>query len=156
MQGEKPTCRVAVYCRVARDDEDAPGAAIEQQRQILAEYARSLGYTETANYLDNGYSGLTADRPAFAMLNADIDAGQVDVVIAKDPSRFWRDIASGGQWYSRMDKKGVTVLCRDTPGFQKEMREMHTALAPMFKRKKKKHERHTVRTPPPPNGKKAR
>ena len=154
MQGDKPRC--ALYCRVARDDDDAPGAAIEQQRQILVNYARSLGYTETADYLDNGYSGLNADRPAFAKLNADIEAGRVDVVIAKDPSRFWRDFAHSGQWYSHMDKKGVTVLCRDVPGFQQDMRELRSQLAAIPKRKKKKQVRHTVRTPPPPNGKKAR
>ena len=155
MPDNKPRC--AIYCRVGRDDEDAPGAAIEQQRRQILEFARKMGYTEPADYLDNGYSGLNADRPAFAKLNADIEAGRVDVVIAKDPSRFWRDAASGGQWYSHMDKKGVTVLCHDTPGFQQDMREMHTALAAPFKRKKKKQVRHTVRTPPPQSkGHKAR
>lgn len=148
--------RCAIYCRVARDDTDAPGAAIEQQRQSLEAFARDMGYTETTTYMDNGYSALTTDRPGFTKLNADIDAGRVDVVIAKDPSRFWRDFAHSGPWYSHMDKKGVTVLCRDVPGFQKDMRELQTAIVPMFKRKKKKHERHTVRTPPPPSGKKAR
>ena len=154
LQGDKPRC--AIYCRVARDDEDAPGAAIERQRQMILAYARDMGYAETADYLDNGYNGLNADRPAFAKLNADIEAGLVDVVIAKDPSRFWRDYAHSGQWYSHMDKKGITVLCRDVPDFQQDMRELRTALAAPFKRKKKKHERHTVRTPPPPSSKKAR
>ncbi len=116
-----------------------------------------MGYIETAEYLDNGYSGLTAERPAFAKLNADIEAGRVDVVIAKDPSRFWRDFAHSGQWYSHMDKKGVTVLCYDTPGFQQGMREMCNEITPLFKRKKKKQVRHTVRTPPPQSkGHKAR
>lgn len=154
MQGDKPRC--AIYCRVARDDEDAPGAAIERQQQILLAYARDMGYAETTNYLDNGYSGLNADRPGFAKLNADIDAGRVDVVIAKDPSRFWRDFVHIGQWYSHMDKKGVTVLCRDAPGLQQDMREMRNEIAALSKRKKRKHERHTVRTPPPQSGKKVR
>lgn len=135
MQGDKLRC--AIYCRVARDDEDTPGEAIEQQRQQIMAYAREMGYTETADYIDNGYSGLNADRPGFAKLNADIEAGRVDVVIAKDPSRFWRDFAHSGQWYSHMDKKGVTVLCPDTPGFQQDMRELYSDTTKLFKRKKK-------------------
>lgn len=154
MQDNKPKC--ALYCRVARDDENTPGEAIERQRQVILAYAQEMGYTETADYLDNGYSGLNADRPAFAKLNADIEAGLVDVVIAKDPSRFWRDYAHSGQWYGHMDKKGVTVLCRDVPDFQQDMRELHSMLAAPLKRKKKKQVRHTVRTPPPLSGKKAR
>lgn len=147
MQDNKPRC--ALYCRVGYDDEEAPREAIERQLHILKEYARQLGYTETAEYLDNGYSGLNADRPAFAKLNADIKAGLVNVVVAKDPSRLWRDLTGGAHWYSRMDKKGVTVLCPDTPGFQQNMQEMRSELADIPKRKKRKQARHTVRTPPP-------
>lgn len=142
--------KCAIYCRVARDDETAPGEAIERQRQIILAYAREMGYTETADYLDNGYSGLNTDRPAFAKLNADISAGKVKAVIVKDLSRIGRDYLRCTQWFSRMDKLGVTVLCHDTQDYQKQLNESHAEFAPLYKRKRRKQERHTVRTPPPP------
>ena len=74
-----------------------------------------LPYTYTAEYMDNSQSGLDPDRPAFSKLNADIEAGKVRVVIAKDPSHLWRDQARGSQWFRRMDKLGVTVLFCDVP-----------------------------------------
>jgi hypothetical protein len=49
-----------------------------------------------------------------------------------------------------MDKRGVTVLCRDAPGFQKVLADESAEFAKLYKRKKRKQERHTVRTPPPP------
>jgi DNA invertase Pin-like site-specific DNA recombinase len=130
---------------VGRDDDNAPGTAIELQRQILSEYAREMGYTETAAYLDNGFSGLDTRRPAFTALNADIAAGKVGVVLAKDHSRIYRDLTDICQWWERMDKLGVTVLCKDAPAYQDGTAEPFF----QYRRKKRKQERHTVRTPPP-------
>ena len=76
------------------------------------------GYTDTALYVDNGYSAHDTERPGLDKLNADITVGRVGVVLAKDHSRFWRDAARGMAWLARMDKLGVTVLCADTGGGQ--------------------------------------
>ena len=144
----KQTC--AIYCRVARDDEPGGQSEIERQRRVITEYAQSMGYTVTDVYADNGCSGLDPKRPEYQRLCADIAAGKVETVLTKDPARIWRDSARCAEWFGRMDKRGVTVLCRDAPGFQKALADTHAEYAKLHERKKRKHERHTVRTPPPP------
>lgn len=42
-------------------------------------------------YLDNGPSGLTLNRPAFTRLNANARAGSISVMFVKSISRIGRD-----------------------------------------------------------------
>ena len=143
MRDNEPIC--ALYCRCALADE----AAMQKQKHHLRDYAQGMGYKNTVAYLDNGYSGNTAERPGFAKLNADIEAGAIRTVLATDHSRLWRDVVKGRAWQSRMDKLGVTVLCQDAPVMQMPAGDLHTAFVTLDKRKKRKQARHTVRTPPP-------
>jgi DNA invertase Pin-like site-specific DNA recombinase len=154
LQGDKPGC--VLYCRVAHKDPADPDCAIEQQRRLVEDYARSMGYAVTEVYADNGYSAHDTERPAFAKLNADIAAGRVQTVLTKDPSRIARDVVSGSDWFGRMDKRGVTVLCKEAPGFQRAMVDGPAEFVLPGKRKKRKQARHTVRTPPPPSKSNAR
>lgn len=93
--------------------------SIEQQRQRLLGYAREMGYTCIAAYIDNGYSGLDPHRPGLVRLNADIAAGSAKAVLVTDPSRIWRDMAKCSEWLDQMDRQGVTVYCADTPEWAK-------------------------------------
>lgn len=147
LQDNKPKC--AIYCRVANKNQSEPEFSIEQQKKLLLDYAHKMGYTETTTYLDNGFSGLTLDRPAMKQLNADIAAGKVNTVVVKDLARIARNYTSYNEWLNRMDKHGVTVLFRDTPDLPKISFELQGALPNLQKRKKRKQKRHTVRTPPP-------
>lgn len=143
MRDNKQKC--AIYCRVGLKDD----ASIESQKQSLLKYAQEMGYTETAAYLDNGYSGNDPQRPAYKQLNTDICAGKIGAVLLADPARIWRNMDGCNGWLDLMDKKSVTVLCRNAPGFQRDMQEGNSGFSKLFRRKKRKQERHTVRTPPP-------
>ena len=49
---------VALYCRLSRDDENVGySSSIMSQKQILSQYAKQNGITETEFYIDDGYSG---------------------------------------------------------------------------------------------------
>lgn len=75
----------ALYERLSRDDEQAnESLSITNQKSYLAEYAARNGFTNCRHYTDDGYSGGNFDRPGWKQLIADIDAGKVGVVIAKD------------------------------------------------------------------------
>lgn len=103
---------VAIYCRVAsRSQLDAD--AIENQRRELLNFAKLHGYTVCSEYLDNGYSGLTLDRPALARLESDIKAGAIDTVIIRNVARVARDLILYNNWIKEMERRGVKIVDMD-------------------------------------------
>lgn len=84
---EQKALRVAVYCRV----ETADQLALEAQKETLSRYAEHLGHDQLSFYLDNGWSGLNFERPAFSRLEADIQAGLVRTVIVRSIDRIGRN-----------------------------------------------------------------
>jgi len=109
----------AIYCRVACADM----YALETQRISLSRLAKLLGYGNCIEYLDNGASGLTFERPAFSQMNADIHAGIISFVLVKDIARVSRDIISFQTWINEVDKLGVTVISANggllsVPGYE--------------------------------------
>lgn len=79
----------ALYCRTARSSD----AAIENQKQLLLQYAQDqgLGTDEVAFFIDDGFSGLTLDRPELQRVLTGIRAGEIGSVVAKDLPRYGRD-----------------------------------------------------------------
>jgi len=77
----------AIYCRVACKDDDA----LANQELLLRHYAEENGYENIKVYADNGYSGLNYERPAFKLLQADIESGRVGTIIVKEYSRITRN-----------------------------------------------------------------
>ena len=82
----KENKKIAVYCRVARRDDDA----IKSQTRTLVLFAVDKGYSEIRIYQDNGEGGHFLDRPALNQLNADILDGQIQAVAVTDLSRISR------------------------------------------------------------------
>ena len=97
--------RVAVYCRVACEDNDA----IEKQQTMLRVFAQEQGYSEIAVYSDNGYSGLNFNRPALTQMESDKQAGLINVVIIKDLSRISRNTSDALDWLGRTRQSEVSV-----------------------------------------------
>jgi DNA invertase Pin-like site-specific DNA recombinase len=86
------TLITALYERLSRDDELVGDSnSIVNQKRYLQSYADDRGYTNCVHYTDDGWSGGNFDRPAWKQLTADIEAGLVGTVIAKDLSRIGRD-----------------------------------------------------------------
>lgn len=98
--------KAALYCRVANKDID--GHSIKNQVYQLIDYAVQNNYEYTGIYIDNGYSGLNCDRPAFTKLLSDIDT--VDAVIIKDRSRLARDMFLNEFYVDWFAQKGVLLL----------------------------------------------
>jgi len=84
----------AIYCRLSRDDGgDAESNSIINQRDILRRYAQEHGLSVYAEYVDDGISGVTFERPSFKRMVADIEAGKISAVLCKDLSRLGRNNA---------------------------------------------------------------
>lgn len=88
----------------------------------LTSYAADHGFTHCRHYTDDGFSGGNFERTGWKQLIADIDAGLVGVVIAKDLSRVGRDYIQTG-FYTEVyfRRKGVCRTLvqekRVTPGY---------------------------------------
>ena len=89
----------AIYLRLSRDD-DAPGesGSISTQRQMLRQYCAEHGFTNIAEYVDDGFSGTNFDRPDFKRMIEDIEEGKIRCVITKDLSRLGRNYILTGQY----------------------------------------------------------
>ncbi len=82
----------ALYCRLSiEDDFDGESNSIQNQKQLLQDYAVRNGFPNIRFYIDDGYSGTNFDRPGFTQLLNDIKAGKIGAVITKDLSRLGRD-----------------------------------------------------------------
>ena len=79
---------VGIYCRLSLDDGSVgESGSIQTQKMMLEKYCRDNHYTIKEVYIDDGYSGLNFDRPAFKQLLLDIEAGKINMVITKDLSK---------------------------------------------------------------------
>ena len=87
----------ALYERLSRDDElTGDSNSVINQKIQLEEYAARQGFTNCVHYTDDGWSGGNFDRPSWKRLIADIEAGKVGCVLAKDMSRIGRDYLQVG------------------------------------------------------------
>ena len=91
------TYRVAIYCRLSKDDElDGESASISNQRDMLEQYCEKQGWEVIAVFQDDGYTGLNMDRPDLKRLLKAVEKGAVNLVITKDLSRLGRNYLQTG------------------------------------------------------------
>ena len=87
----------ALYERLSRDDDlDGESNSIVNQKLYLQNYADEHGFTNCKHYTDDGWSGGNFDRPGWKSLIADVEAGKVGVILAKDMSRIGRNYLETG------------------------------------------------------------
>ena len=88
--------RVVLYLRLSKEDLDKCGGdnseSIINQRLLLTDHALAQGWTVVDTYIDDDYSGLYDDRPAFDRLIRDSKLGKFDIVLCKSQSRFTRNM----------------------------------------------------------------
>ena len=89
----------ALYERLSRDDEQVGESnSITNQKIYLENYAQQHGFSNCRHYTDDGYSGGNFERPGWKRLIADVEAGKVRTVIAKDMSRVGRNYLETGYY----------------------------------------------------------
>lgn len=91
--------KAGTYLRLSKDDEKAgESLSIENQRLILQRYVKEQGFELVDEYVDDGYSGTTFDRPEVQRLLDDAKSGRINVIIVKDLSRFGRNYIEVGMY----------------------------------------------------------
>lgn len=95
----KQTETVGLYLRLSNDDERAgESLSIENQRSILRKFVGEKDWKVYDEYLDDGVSGTTFNRPEVQRLLDDAKSGVINTIIVKDLSRFGRNYIEVGQY----------------------------------------------------------
>lgn len=93
-----------LYLRLSKEDGDKEESdSITNQKELIFEYLKSMEDIRIHEIrVDDGYSGVDSERPAFQQMLEDIKAGKVDCVITKDLSRFGRNHIEVGRYLEKI------------------------------------------------------
>lgn len=87
-------CKVAGYLRLSVEDGDKDVSdSIVSQKSIIEHKIKELGkdFELVDFYIDDGYTGLNVNRPAFQKMLQDIESSKINTIITKDLSRLSRN-----------------------------------------------------------------
>lgn len=111
---------IAVYLRTSLEDYGKSHRLLDQsfsivnQRKLIQNYLaghEDLNCLETAEYIDDGFTGTNTDRPRFQDMLRDVESGRVGTVIVKDLSRLGRSYLEVGDYLERVfPAAGVRVI----------------------------------------------
>ena len=101
--------KVAMYLRLSQDDEKydkdfkAESNSISNQRLQIQDYINKNDNMElVGEYVDDGYSGINFERPAFKEMMENVITGSINCIVVKDLSRFGRDYIDCGRYLQRV------------------------------------------------------
>ncbi len=96
--------KATLYIRLSyTDDKSTESDSVQNQRRILQAFAEQHPDIEVVEErVDDGYSGIIFERPAFKAMMADIEAGKINCVIVKDLSRLGREYIETGRYLRRI------------------------------------------------------
>ncbi len=99
--------KAILYCRSACISNDD---ALSVQEQMLRKYAKSQGY-EIVEVIKESCSGTDLNRPGIKKIYETINRFKVDILIARDISRYGRcSMAKILDFIKDLQKKGVNTL----------------------------------------------
>ncbi len=96
--------RALAYCRLSKEDGDKiESNSISGQRACCEEYILRQSDMEIAGeaIVDDGFSGVSFERPGFRALEKKMRDGDIDCVVVRDLSRFSRDYIGAGLYLER-------------------------------------------------------
>ncbi|HEY8007160.1 MAG TPA: recombinase family protein [Methylocella sp.] len=111
--GKKARC--AIYTRKSSEEGlEQAFNSLDAQREACAAFILSQkheGWTVLPTlYDDGGFSGGTMERPALKRLIADIEAGQIDVVVVYKVDRLTRALSDFAKLVEVFDRRGVSFV----------------------------------------------
>lgn len=108
--------KAAKYIRLSyTDDKSNESDSVGNQRKLIEEFASHHPEIElVSERVDDGYSGVIFDRPAFKEMMDDIMEGKINCVIVKDLSRLGREYIETGRYMRRVFRLMVYVLLLST------------------------------------------
>lgn len=81
------------YLRLSDEEfKDGESSSIQNQRTTIQQYCKAHGITLVREFVDDGYSGGTFNRPGFIEMLRFLEKKEVTMVLTKDLSRLGRDM----------------------------------------------------------------
>lgn len=103
--------RVAAYCRVSTDREDQANSLHSQQTYFRGYIESHPDWLLVEVYADEGISGTTTRRrDHFNRMIRDAEAGEIDLILTKEVSRFARNTVDALEYTRRLKRLGVGVV----------------------------------------------
>lgn len=95
-----------MYIRLSKEDEEtgfskAESDSIVSQRMYISDFLKNhktLANFNKIEYVDDGFSGMNADRPKLTRMLEEVRNGKIQVICVKDFSRFFRDYIEAGNY----------------------------------------------------------
>jgi len=99
-----PKYKAAAYIRLSyTDDRHNESDSVGNQRRLIEDFARRNPDIEIVmEKIDDGYSGIIFDRPAFKEMMQEVADGSINCVIVKDLSRLGREYIETGRYLRRI------------------------------------------------------
>jgi len=103
--------KAALYARYSTELQNAD--SIADQHRVCERLAERQGFTVVARHSDAAISGSTTQRPGYQALLSAARAKQIDVIVAEDSSRLWRNLAEQWRAVAELLDGGVHIVTQD-------------------------------------------
>lgn len=116
---KQPDKITAYYYRAANKQTDPN---LDNQMHRLLSHAQESGSDTYMFFVDNGYNGLTAERPAFQNLLAAIHENRVQKIVVVSLDRLYRSYLAAVEFLDDMEQRDIPIysitdgdlpLCRE-------------------------------------------
>lgn len=99
-----PKFQTTAYLRLSyTENHENESDSIANQKKLIEDYVKEHPDIElVSEKVDDGYSGILFDRPAFQEMMQDIMEGKINCVIVKDLSRLGREYIETGRYLRRI------------------------------------------------------
>ena len=99
-----PKYKAAAYIRLSyTDDRQNESDSVGNQRRLIEDFVqRNPDIEIVMEKIDDGYSGIIFDRPAFKEMMQEVADGAINCVIVKDLSRLGREYIETGRYLRRI------------------------------------------------------
>lgn len=100
----KKMYKAGIYLRLSREDGDKlESNSIKNQRDFIEFFLKDKkDIIVVSEKIDDGYSGVTFERPALKELLEEIKIGTINCIIVKDLSRFGRNYIEAGRYIEQI------------------------------------------------------